>query len=75
MSGYEGSNKIKINKIKHDNQGRILIVDADIDIDLFWLTYITQALRRNKLKLIKLKFKIYELDQLLSHFCLDSNKK
>ena len=35
MSGYEGSNKIKINKIKHDNQGRILIVDADIDIDLF----------------------------------------
>ena len=31
MIGYLGSNKIKINKTKNDNQGRILIADADID--------------------------------------------
>ena len=31
MIGYLGSNKIKVNSIKNDNQGRILIVDADID--------------------------------------------
>ena len=35
MTGYFGSNNIKVNLIKHDNQGRILIVDTDIDIDLF----------------------------------------
>ena len=31
MIGYLGSNKMKVDRIKNDNQGRILIVDADID--------------------------------------------
>ena len=35
--GYLGSKKIKVNRIKSDNQCRILIVDADIDEDTFVL--------------------------------------
>ena len=31
MIGYLGSKKIKVNRIKNDNQSRILIVDPDID--------------------------------------------
>ena len=50
MIGYLGSNKIKINRIKTDNEGRIIIADADIDEETFE-TYITQTLRRNKSKL------------------------
>ena len=31
MIGYLGSKKIKVNRIKNNNQSRILIVDPDID--------------------------------------------
>ena len=31
MIGYLGRNEIKVSKIKNQDQGRILIVDADID--------------------------------------------
>ena len=31
MIGYLGSNKMKVDRIKNDNQGRIFMVDADID--------------------------------------------
>ena len=31
MIGCLGSKKCKVSRIKNDNQGRILIVDADID--------------------------------------------
>ena len=37
MIRYLGGNKIKVNKIKNDNQSRILIVDADIDEQTFVL--------------------------------------
>ena len=37
MIRYLGSNKIKVNRIKNDNQGRILIVDDDIDEETFVL--------------------------------------
>ena len=37
MIGYLGSNKIKVDRIKNDNQGRILIVDADVDEETFVL--------------------------------------
>ena len=37
MIRYLGSNKIKVNRIKNDNQGRILIVDEDIDEETFVL--------------------------------------
>ena len=43
MTGYLGSNKIKVNKIKNDNQGRILIVDADIDEETFVLINLYNA--------------------------------
>ena len=68
MIGYLGSNKIKINRIKNDNQGRILTVDADIDEETFVLINLYNA--NTETEQIKT---IYELDQLLSDF-LDSNK-
>ena len=68
--GYLGSNKIKVNRIKNDNQGRILIVDADIDGETFVLINFYNA--NTEAEQIKT---IYELDQLLNAFCLDSNKK
>ena len=70
MIGYLGSNKIKVNRIKNDNRGRILIVDADIDEEIFVLINLYNA--NTETKQIKT---IYELDQLLSAFCLGSNKK
>ena len=70
MIGYLGSNKIKVNKIENDNQGRILIVDADIDEETFVPINVYNA--NTETEQIKT---IYELDQLLSDFCLDSNKK
>ena len=70
MIGYLGSNKIKVNRIKNDNQGRILTVDADIDEETFVLINLYNA--NTEAEQIKT---IYELDQLLSDFCLDSTKK
>ena len=70
MIGYLGSNKIKVNRIKIDNQGRILIVYTDIYEEIFVLInlYNTNTeMEQNKT--------IYELDQLLGDFCLDSDKK
>ena len=37
MIGYLGSNKIKVDRIKNDNQCRILIVDANVDEETFVL--------------------------------------
>ena len=53
MTGYLGSNKIKVNRIKNDNQGRVVIVDADIDEETFVVInlYNANTSRRNKLKL------------------------
>ena len=69
MIGYLGSNKIKVNRIKNDNEGRIFIVDADIDEEKFVLINLYNA--NTETEQIKT---IYELDQSLSDFCLDSNK-
>ena len=41
--GYLGSNKIKVNRIKNDKQSRILIVDADIDDEIFLLINLYNA--------------------------------
>ena len=63
MIGYLGSNKIKVNRIKIDNQGRILIVYTDIYEEIFVLInlYNTNTeMEQNKT--------IYELDQLLGDF-------
>ena len=35
MIGYLGRNEIKVSKIKNQDQGKILIVDADIDKETF----------------------------------------
>ena len=37
MIGYLGNNRIKVNRIKNDKQVRILIVDADNDVETFVL--------------------------------------
>ena len=68
--GYLSSNKIKVNRIKNDKQGRILIVDADIDDEIYLLINLYNA--NTETEQIKT---IYELDQLLSAFSLDSNNK
>ena len=70
MIGYFGSNEVKFNRTKNDNQGRILIVDADIDEETFVLINLYNT--NTEMEQIKTT---YELDQLLSDFCLDSNKK
>ena len=70
MNGYIGSIEIKVNRIKNDNQGRILIADADINKEIFVLINLHNA--NTETEQIKT---IYELDQLLSDFFLDSNKK
>ena len=70
MTRYLGSNKNKFNRIKNDNQGRILMVDAAIDEETFVLINLYNA--NTEIEQIKT---IYELDQLLSVFCLDTNKK
>ena len=43
MIGYLGSNKIKVNRTKNDNQGRILVVDADVDEETFVLIKLYNA--------------------------------
>ena len=68
--GYLGSNKIKVNRTKNDHQSRILIVDADIDEEIFGLINLYNT--DTEVEQIKI---IYELDQLLSDFRLDSTKK
>ena len=70
MIGHLGSNKIKVNRIKNDNQGRILIVDTDIDEETFVLINLCDANTESE----EIK-NFNELDQLLSAFFLDSNKK
>ena len=68
MIGYLGSKKIKVNRVKNDNQGRILIVDADIDEEIFVM--INPYNTNTETEQIKT---IYALDLLLDDFCLDSN--
>ena len=70
MIGYLGSNKIKVNRTKNDHQSRILIVDADIDEEIFGLINLYNT--DTEVEQIKT---IYELDQLLSDFRFDSTKK
>ena len=70
MIVYSGSSKIKVNRIKNDNQGRILIVDADINEETFVLINVYNA--NTETEQIKT---IYELDQLVSDFCLNSNRR
>ena len=69
MIRYLGSKKIKVNRIKNDNQVRFLIVDVDIDDKTFVLINLYNA--NFETKQIKT---IYELDQLPGDFYLESNK-
>ena len=66
-----GSKKIKVNRIKKDNQGRILIVDDDIDEEPFvaLISLYSANTEMNKIKAM------CELDELLGNFRLDSYKK
>ena len=70
MIGYLRSNKVKVNRIRNDNQGRILLIDAEIDEDTFVLINLYNA--NTEMEQIKT---IYELNQLLGDFCLNSNRK
>ena len=70
MIGYLGSNKTKVNKTKIDNQGRILIVDPGIDKERFVLINLYHA----NAEIVQIET-TYELNQLLSDFCLNSDEK
>ena len=70
MIGHLGGKTIKVNRIKNDNQGRILIVNADIDEETFVLINLYNA--NTEMQQIKT---VCELDQLLCGFFLDSNKR
>ena len=61
MIGYLGSNKIKVNRTKNEDQGRILIVEADIDEE----TFVVINLYNSNTEMEQIKT-IYELDQLLN---------
>ena len=69
MIGYLGSNKTKVNKTKIDNQGRILIVDPGIDKERFVLINLYHA----NAEIVQTET-TYELNQLLSDFCLNSDE-
>ena len=69
MIGYLGSNKTKVNKTKIDNQGRILIVDPGIDKERFVLINLYHA----NAEIVQIET-TYELNQLLSDFCLNSDE-
>ena len=70
MIGYLGSNKTKVNKTKIDNQGRILIVVPGIDKERFVLFNLYHA----NADMVQIET-TYELNQLLSDFCLNSDEK
>ena len=61
MIGYLDSNKIKVNRTKNEDQGRILIVEADIDEE----TFVVINLYNSNTEMEQIKT-IYELDQLLN---------
>ena len=43
MIGYLGSKKIKVNRTKNNNQGRILIAGTDYDEEIFVLINLDNA--------------------------------
>ena len=62
MTGYLGSNKIKVNRTKNDNRGSVLIVDAVIDDrrhqvvnPLFFFFFFKKYLFQNFCKYLKKK--------------------
>ena len=67
MSGYLGNSTFNADKISKDNEGRILIIDAEIGDDAFVLINLynsnTEAEQLQSLS---------KFDQLLEDFCLDT---
>ena len=69
MIGYLGSSTFNANKTSKDNDGRILIIDVEIEDDAFFIINLynpnTEAEQLQTLS---------KLDQLLEDFCLDSTQ-
>ena len=69
MIGFLGNKKINYNKIRTDNNGRIIVLEAEIDDEIFLLINLynpnTQAEQVKTL---------CELEQMLDIFSLDSSK-
>ena len=69
MIGFLGNKKIKYNKIRTDNNGRIIVLEAEIDDEIFFLINLydpnTEAEQFETL---------FELEQMLDIFSLDSSK-
>ena len=53
MIGYLGSKMFTVNKMSHDSNGRILIIEANIDDEIFIpINLYNSEIKRNKLKLL-----------------------
>ena len=67
MIGYFGNSTFNANKISKDNDSTILIIDAEIGDDLFFLINLYNS--NTEAEQLQTPSK---LDQLLEDFCLDS---
>ena len=70
MIGYLGSKMFTVNKMSHDSNGRILIIEANIDDEIFILINFYNS--NNETEQIKT---LNELNQLLGDFSLNSSKQ
>ena len=70
MIDFLGNKKIKCNKIRTDNNGRNIVLEAEIDYGIFLLINLYNP--NNEAEQVKI---LCELDQMLDIFSLDSYKK
>ena len=69
MIGFLGNKKIKCNKIRTDNNGRIIVLEAEIDDEIFLLINLYNP--NTEAEQVKT---LCELEQMLDVFSLDSYK-
>ena len=69
MIGFLGNKKIKYNKIRTDNNGRIIVLEAEIDDEIFLLINLYNP--NTEAEQVKT---LCELEQMLDVFSLDSYK-
>ena len=70
MIGYIGSKKFTVNKISHDNGGRILILEANIDDEIFILVnFYNSNTESEQIKSLN------ELNHMLNDFSINSSKR
>ena len=69
MIGFLGNKKIKCNKIRTDNNSRIIVLEPEIDDEIFLLTNLYNPI--TEAEQVKT---LCDLEQMLDIFSLDSYK-